>query len=152
MIREIHQRDDALVQQLLAIWESAVRPTHLFLTEKDIMALRPQVAAAIRGIPSLCVREAEEGVIQAFCGVEKNKLEMLFVDSACHGQGFGGQLVRYAVAHLGVRLVDVNEQNPQGIGFYRHMGFEVTRRSDTDDQGRPFPILHMKLPPCVPLT
>jgi putative acetyltransferase len=45
---------------------------------------------------------------------------------------------------LGATKVDVNEQNDQAVGFYRHMGFEVTGRSAVDDLGQPFPVLHMK--------
>ncbi|MFU6774762.1 GNAT family N-acetyltransferase, partial [Pseudomonas aeruginosa] len=41
--------------------------------------------------------------------------------------------------------VDVNEQNPQACGFYRHYGFRQTGRSATDSAGRPFPLLHMSL-------
>ena len=40
-------------------------------------------------------------------------------------------------------LQDVNEQNVQAVGFYRHMGFVVVGRSPTDDAGRPYPLLHM---------
>jgi len=39
----------------------------------------------------------------------------------------------------------VNEQNLQGVGFYLHMGFVETGRSETDDQGRPYPLLHLRL-------
>ena len=38
----------------------------------------------------------------------------------------------------------MNEQNPQGVGFYLHMGFEQTGRSELDGEGNPFPLLHMK--------
>lgn len=41
--------------------------------------------------------------------------------------------------------MDVNEQNPQAVGFYKHMGFDTFKRSEFDEQGNPFPILHMKL-------
>ena len=41
--------------------------------------------------------------------------------------------------------MDVNEQNPQGVAFYRHMGFEQVGRSALDGQVNPFPLLHMKL-------
>ncbi len=70
---------------------------------------------------------------------------MLFVDDGVRGQGIGKQLLRYAVDVLGARFVDVNEQNTQGVGFYRHMGFSTIRRSEHDDQGRPFPLLHLEL-------
>jgi putative acetyltransferase len=39
----------------------------------------------------------------------------------------------------------VNEQNPQAVGFYEHIGFLITGRSTLDGQGKPFPLLHMKL-------
>ena len=37
-----------------------------------------------------------------------------------------------------------NEENPQAIGFYQHMGFETYKRSETDEQGDPYPILYMR--------
>ena len=52
---------------------------------------------------------------------------------------------KYAIAEFGVNEVDVNEQNPQGVAFYRHMGFEQVGRSELDGQGNPFPLLHMRL-------
>lgn len=39
----------------------------------------------------------------------------------------------------------VNEQNPNAKEFYEHLGFEVYRRSEIDEQGNPYPILYMKL-------
>ena len=63
----------------------------------------------------------------------------------CHGQGVGKRLMRHAIDVLGATRVDVNEQNPQAVGFYQHLGFVVTDRSRLDGGGRPFPILHMKL-------
>lgn len=39
----------------------------------------------------------------------------------------------------------VNEQNPAVLGFYKHMGFTLTGRSETDEQGNPYPILTLAL-------
>ena len=50
-----------------------------------------------------------------------------------------------AITRLGAVLVDVSEQNPQAAGFYRHLGFSVFSRDATDGQGRPFPILHLRM-------
>ena len=33
------------------------------------------------------------------------------------------------------REVTVNEQNPHAVGFYRHMGVEVYRRTDCGEEG-----------------
>ncbi|HKB39870.1 MAG TPA: hypothetical protein VKD72_25770, partial [Gemmataceae bacterium] len=41
--------------------------------------------------------------------------------------------------------VDVNEQNAAARGFYEACGFVVEGRSELDDQGRPYPLLHMRL-------
>lgn len=75
----------------------------------------------------------------------EDKLEMLFVRPEARGQGIGKALVTHCVEHLGVRKVDVNEQNPQALGFYLRMGFKVKSRSALDSLGKPFPILHMEL-------
>jgi putative acetyltransferase len=37
----------------------------------------------------------------------------------------------------------VNEQNENAIGFYKKMGFYVINRSALDNEGLPYPILHM---------
>lgn len=70
---------------------------------------------------------------------------MLFVRPEYRGRGCGRKLVEWAVARQGADSVDVNEQNPQAMGFYLRMGFAVAGRSETDDAGRPFPILHLRL-------
>jgi putative acetyltransferase len=78
-------------------------------------------------------------------GVHDGKIEMLFVSDKCRGKGIGKSLVEYAINSLNIKYVDVNEQNIQGVGFYKHMGFDIFKRSELDEQGNPFPILHMKL-------
>ena len=70
---------------------------------------------------------------------------MLFVSNDSRGYGIGKKLVDYAIKVLNVNYVDVNEQNPQAVGFYEHMGFQTFKKSEFDEQGNPFPILHMKL-------
>lgn len=68
---------------------------------------------------------------------------MLFVDARQRGHGIGTALLSFVVAEHGVTAVDVNEQNVQAVEFYRRRGFTVVGRSELDDQGRPYPILHM---------
>ncbi len=41
--------------------------------------------------------------------------------------------------------LDVNEQNPQALGFYLKQGFEVIGRTEHDGMGQPYPLLHMRL-------
>ena len=55
------------------------------------------------------------------------------------------KLITYAIDNLQVTKVDVNEQNNQAVGFYKHIGFNTYKRSDLDGEGKEYPILHMRL-------
>ena len=143
IIEEAGTRPEALISSLLLVWESSVRATHDFLSEQDIIMLRPSVLEALRHVPLLLLCLDNERPV-AFLGMEGEHVEMLFVDAAFRGFG-AGSLLLHAALKRGARSVDVNEQNPQALGFYLHMGFVVSGRSAMDDQGRPFPILHLRL-------
>lgn len=133
--------------RLLDVWESAVRATHHFLDESDIQLFRPLVRDGY--LPSaerLAVARDADGQPCGFVGVEAGKVEMLFVDPAHHGTGAGKALLRHALEQWGADRVDVNEQNPGAVGFYLHMGFHVESRSERDGLGKPFPLLHLRLP------
>lgn len=130
---------------LLALWEASVRATHHFLAEGDLARLTPFVADLLEARTDLlCARDAE-GRALAFMGVREGELEMLFVDPAHRGRGVGAFMLAHAMLALGVDRVDVNEQNGQAVGFYERHGFRSAGRSALDAQGRPYPILHMKL-------
>lgn len=137
------QRDAATLEKLFEIWESAVRETHLFLSENDISRLAPIVKAALKNISILMIALDENNEPAGFMGIDKDCLEMLFIAPDRCGIGLGRQMIELAVQKFGIRRVDVNEQNPEARGFYEHVGFEVKSRSETDDYGNPFPILHM---------
>lgn len=83
--------------------------------------------------------------IQGFFGITGQKVEMLFINSTARGKGYGNQLLTYVIEKFNVNELSVNEQNPQAVGFYKHMGFKTIKRSEIDDQGNPYPILRMKL-------
>ncbi|MEK5252553.1 acetyltransferase [Paenibacillus sp. FSL F4-0125] len=144
-IQLITNRNEECLYRLLNIWESSVRHTHQFLSEQDIDALRPLVLQGLEHINHLLTFIDEHDQSLGFIGVQDNKIEMLFVEPATMGKGIGKSLVTHAIQTLDVHYVDVNEQNPQALGFYEHMGFEVFERSALDEQGNPFPILHMEL-------
>ncbi len=140
--KEVEEKE-VLLPQLLRVWESAVRATHLFLSEKEIEKIKRYVPQAIGEVPFLVVAE-QEGMPVAFAGIKGQKLEMLFVSAENRGKGIGKRLLQYAVDNHGVSEVVVNEQNAQAVGFYSHVGFVVCKRSDVDEQGNPYPILYMK--------
>lgn len=58
---------------------------------------------------------------------------MLFVAPDFWGMGIGKELVLMAFRNFNIRYVDVNEQNPQAEGFYRHWASEPSNvRKPTD--------------------
>lgn len=130
---------------LVEIWEAAVRATHHFLPESDLQVIKPLLREQYFPAVQLTCARDEAGRILGFLGHAEDRVEMLFVDPHSHGQGVGRRLMRHAIDELGATRVDVNEQNPQAVGFYQHLGFVVTDRSRLDGGGRPFPILHMAL-------
>ncbi|MFW5490445.1 MAG: GNAT family N-acetyltransferase [Desulfovibrio sp.] len=130
--------------EILAVWEASVRATHDFLAEEDIVFFRPLVREGLGAVDVYCGKDAS-GRILGFLGVAGEGIEMLFMAPDIRGKGLGKQLLAYAVEVLHTTKVDVNEQNPQALGFYEHMGFEVADRSPVDGSGKPFPLLHMRL-------
>lgn len=140
---DVFEREEQMAV-LEAIWEDSVRETHDFLSEEDILNLRPQVSDGISNVEKLFCYENEKGEILGFMGIDGDKIEMLFISPESRGFGIGKKFVRYGTTIQKVTCVDVNEQNSQAVGFYEHLGFNVTSRSETDKQGLNFPILHMK--------
>ncbi|MFT4090158.1 MAG: acetyltransferase [Asticcacaulis sp.] len=127
---------------LADIWTRSVRATHHFLDEAAFEEISQIVTKTYLPAAPLWVAE-HEGGIAGFMGLTGPHIDSLFLDPDLRGQGIGRQLVEHAFALNSGQSVDVNEQNPEATAFYKHMGFRVVRRSETDDQGRPFPILHL---------
>lgn len=144
-IIETTNRTDSLTKQLLKVWESAVRQTHTFLSESEILRIKGYVPDAIGNVASLLVSMDESDIPVAFLGLEGSRIEMLFVDTSHRGQGIGKQLVAFAIENYAASEVTVNEQNPLAIGFYKHMGFQTYKRTDFDEEGNTYPLLYMHL-------
>ena len=134
------------IPRAVEVWEASVRATHDFVSEADIALFRPIVrdALASGALAVACVRD-EAGEVAGFVAVADAKVEMLFIHPDGRGQGAGRTLLTHAVDDLGAGAMDVNEQNPQAVGFYQRMGFEVVGRSELDGMGKPYPLLHMRL-------
>ena len=144
-IIKIESRTSNLITQLLDVWERSVKATHLFLSVQEIDEIKNYVPQALKEISHLIIAADENGHPAAFMGIQNEKLEMLFVAPEERGKGLGKQLIQYGIEHYSIREVTVNEQNPQAIGFYEHMGFQTCKRTDLDEQGMPYPLLYMKL-------
>lgn len=144
-IYEVKDRTQSLIDQLLPIWESSVRATHHFLSEQEIQRIKGYVPQAMGGVEHLIVAEDDQGVPVAFMGTDGDRLEMLFLAPDERGKGLGRQLVNLGISEYGVHEVTVNEQNPEAVGFYEHMGFVTYKRTECDEEGGPYPLLYMAL-------
>ena len=143
-ILEITRRTPALLAQLLDVWERSVRATHTFLSEAEIARIKAYVPEALGGVAHLFAAFGEDGRPLGFMGVQDGSLEMLFLAPEARGKGLGRRLLQYGIDRCGVERLAVNEQNPAARGFYEHMGFAVYKRTETDEQGGPYPLLYMR--------
>lgn len=100
---------------------------------------------AIENVEYLIIAEKEFGEPVAFMGIDSNRLEMLFLSPEVRGKGLGKQLLQYGIETYNIQELTVNEQNPQAVGFYEHMGFHTYKRTEYDEEGNPYPLLYMRL-------
>ncbi|HBI58602.1 MAG: GNAT family N-acetyltransferase [Duncaniella sp.] len=142
-MRKIIKCNETDYRQLAEIWERSVRATHDFLDEAAINEIKEMLIPAYFPAVDLYAID-DNGEIAGFIGLSGDKIEMLFIDSVCLRKGCGSLLVDFAI-QLGAAKVDVNEHNPEALKFYRAKGFRTIGRDETDEAGRPYPILHLPL-------
>lgn len=140
---EIVRCNEKDYETLAGIWERSVMATHSFLKEDDFFEIKTALIPYY--FPNVDLYAiADNGVYTGFIGLSPGSIEMLFIDSDLRGQGYGSALIEYA-RQRGATKVDVNEQNPSALNFYKAKGFRVISRNETDEAGRPYPILHLSL-------
>lgn len=142
---KIEKAAEADYQSLIIIWERAVRATHDFLSETDLLELKSLILNQYFKAVELTVAKNDAGKLLGFCGVSGCNLEMLFIAPEEQGKGVGRLLTQHVISVQGVTSVDVNEQNEPALEFYKQLGFKVVARSPIDGQGKPYPLLHMRL-------
>ena len=129
---------------LIKVWEGSVRATHHFLSERDILTYKQLILSKYFDLVDLFCFEAHD-VILGFLGLSNDNVQMLFIDPSARGKGIGKELMKFAIEEKKATKVDVNEQNEQAVGFYKHLGFVIMERFENDDAGKPYPILAMEL-------
>ena len=144
-IIEDSERTQPLINTLIDIWEKSVRATHLFLLEREILNIKENfLPDALKNISHLVIAQENTNIV-AFMGIEKQKLEMLFVTPEKRGKGIGKKLIEYGIKKFSINELTVNEHNLLAKGFYEHLGFKIYKKSKIDEQGKSYPILYMRL-------
>lgn len=141
---EIHPYHEKFRSQVIMVWERSVTATHHFVSKADMAYFKSMVEQIdFNSFTVYCL--VNENTVIGFIGVADHAIEMLFLDPAWIGKGFGKKLMQFAIDDLKVNKVDVNEQNQHAVSFYTAFGFSTYERTDKDPQGKDYPILKMKL-------
>jgi len=128
--------------KLVSIWCRSVDATHHFLSSDYRIELEELVRSFLPEAPLwVAVTEQDEPI--AFMLLTNEHMDALFVDPDVRGCGVGKWLVEHALMQAPRLTTNVNEQNEQAVGFYKKMGFKVMGRSEVDDLGKPYPLLHL---------
>lgn len=131
-------------EQVISVWENSVRATHDFLNSADIEYYKEIISNIdFNDFNIFCLEQ--NNTIHGFICVADSKIEMLFLAPDCIGKGYGKSLIDFAIRELNATSVDVNEQNRHAVQFYSALGFFTYDRSETDSEGKNYPILKMKL-------
>lgn len=130
--------------EIIQIWKSSVDATHDFLKGHDRQEIEKEVIGFFSETPVWVATNQDDQPL-GFMFLHEGHLEALFVAGSARGLGVGKRLISHALALHPELSVDVNEQNQQAVGFYQHMGFQVSGRSELDNQGRPYPLLHLRM-------
>jgi putative acetyltransferase len=132
-------------EKLLGIWRRSMAATHHFISPHHMAEIDRLVAQDYFPKKSFLVAVDRDDSPVAFMHLENGHLRSLFVDAAHRGQGVGRQLVEHALSLTPNLTVEVNEQNDQARAFYERLGFVQTGRTEIDQNGRPYPLLLLKL-------
>lgn len=142
---QLFQATSVHYMAILQLWEASVRATHYFLREEDLQFYKKKMEHQYLKEVNLFGLQTSKGQLVGFMGVSQMELEMLFIHPQHMRKGLGKALVQTATQSLGISKTSVNEQNHSAVNFYKKCGFEVINRSETDAQGKPYPILHLEI-------
>lgn len=125
------------------IWRAAVDATHDFLSPQDRHEIEEMLSGFLPTAPLWLAVDGDDRAI-GFMLMNGSHMEALFIHPEYRGRGVGRALVEHGLSLQPTMTTDVNEQNGQALRFYERLGFRRTGRSETDGQGRPYPLIHLR--------
>jgi GNAT superfamily N-acetyltransferase len=132
------------LEPCLKIWRQASEVGHPFLSSEQLDADAIKVREIYMPNAEILVIEVGKK-IAGFIALIGDFVGGLFVDPEAHRMGIGRRLVDGAKQSRAELTVDVYAENESAMSFYRAVGFREVWRKPTDDQGRPHPLVVMKL-------
>jgi GNAT superfamily N-acetyltransferase len=132
------------LDRCMEIWRAASEAGHPFLgaaaLDSDARTVREHY------MPAADILVAEtEGKASGFIALLGSFIGGLFVDPSQHGQGIGRALTLEARRRHPTLEVEVYEANAGARRFYAGLGFTEAGRRETDDQGRHWPLIALRL-------
>ena len=85
-IIKVKGRAASLIEQLLQVWESSVKATHLFLSQNEMENIKEYVPQALKEISFLIIAENENHIPVGFMGIAEQHLEILFISHEERGE------------------------------------------------------------------
>ena len=131
-------------QRILSIWRASVAATYEFPLPEDREEIDSEAQAYLLSAALWVAADPQDQPV-AFMGLGVEQLQALFVAPQHRGKGIGRTLVSFAATLYPVLDTEVNAQNEQALGFYRHLGFTETGYLPSDGQGRSNPLIRMRL-------
>lgn len=136
-------RQDADNADIHRVWYRSVSATHRFLTPEDFQSISELVRDQYIPNTPLTVALINEKIV-GFMGMSERHIDSLFIDPDFIGCGLGNQFIALAEQAGSPLTVDVNAQNEPAVAFYLRQGFVETHRTETDSDGRPYPLIFME--------
>jgi putative acetyltransferase len=128
----------------LEIWRAAVDATHSFLTPEHRAEIDVLVGEQFLPHAELWIAVDDDERPLGWLAMDGDLIDALFVDPAFHGRRIGTALLHHALTLAPNARVDASEQASNALPFYEAHGFVRTGRSETDPQGRPYPVIYLR--------
>jgi ribosomal protein S18 acetylase RimI-like enzyme len=132
------------LEDCMTIWRKASLAGHPFLSPTEIEADEPLVRDQYMPMAEITVASLDSCVV-GFIAMLGDVVGGLFVAPEQHRLGIGRALIAFEAKRRGRMTVEVYEENTKARAFYRASGFVETGRRNTDDRGRPHPLVGMDM-------
>jgi putative acetyltransferase len=139
---EIFRVPASRFHELQDVWEQAVSHSNSFYNRKEVNKMKSMLFDIMKKTHFLAIGDPE---IDAFIGIQKDKIAMLYVRPEKMKSGLGSKLLNHVLNTYAVSRIDVHSKNDRAIKLYRQVGFKPVAFFAVNVCGNTHQILQMKL-------